>query len=159
MASLNKVFLIGNVGQEPEIRVTTSGAQIARFSLATNERWTSRTSGEQQEHTEWHNVVAFGRLAEQVKDYVTKGRQVFVEGRIRSNSWTDVNGIKHTRMEIHANQIVFLGSRGAEAETRAAKPARQDETGAADIDIDEDFTVGDLGPAVEMDDLSLNPDD
>ena len=76
MASLNKVFLIGNVGQEPEIRVTPSGAQVARFSMATNERWTSRASGEQQEHTEWHNVVAFGRLAEQVKEYVSKGRQL-----------------------------------------------------------------------------------
>ncbi|OPX22411.1 MAG: hypothetical protein B1H03_04470 [Planctomycetales bacterium 4484_113] len=158
MASLNKVFLIGNVGQEPEIRVTPSGAQVARFSMATNERWTSRASGEQQEHTEWHNVVAFGRLAEQVKEYVSKGRQLFVEGRIRTNSWTDVNGVKHTRTEIHANQIVFLGSRGAAAEGGASRTARQVEKGG-DIDIDEDFTVGDLGPAVEMDDLSLNPND
>ena len=157
MASLNKVFLIGNVGQEPEMRATPSGSQVARFSLATNERWTSRSTGEQQEHTEWHNVVAFGRLAEQVKEYISKGRQVFVEGRIRTNSWTDVNGIKHTRTEVHANQIVFLGSRGAPGEDRAARAKGKEES--TDLDIDEDFTVGDLGPAVEMDDLSLNPDD
>jgi len=159
MASLNKVFLIGNVGQDPEIRVTPSGAQVARFSMATNERWTSRGTGEQQEHTEWHSVVAFGRLAEQVKEYVTKGRQLFVEGRIRSNSWTDVNGIKHTRTEVHASQIVFLGARGEAAASGAARAGRGERAESSDIDIDEDFTVGDLGPAVEMDDLSLNPDD
>jgi len=150
MASLNKVFLIGNVGQDPDIRYTTSGVPIARLSLATNERWTARQSGEQQERTEWHNIVAFGRLAEQIRDFVTKGRQLFVEGRIRTNTWTDVNGIKHTRTEIWADRIIFLrrGEAGAQA------PAEEPPLG---IQVDEDFSLDDLGPAIEMDNMSLTP--
>ncbi|OGK09846.1 MAG: hypothetical protein A2Y63_00305 [Candidatus Riflebacteria bacterium RBG_13_59_9] len=158
MGSLNKVMLIGNVGQDPDVRYSTSGKPVARFSLATNERWTSRGSNEPQEHTEWHNIVSFGSLAERVKEYVTKGRQVFVEGRLRANSWTDVNGIKHTRTEIHARDIQFLGSRrDAGTAPEVDKQAKGDED-TIDLGVNDDFSVSDLGPAVEMDDLSLTPD-
>ncbi len=152
MGSLNKILLIGNVGREPEIRYTPAGVPVARFSLATSERWRSRETGEQQDRTEWHNIVAFGRLAEQVKEYVAKGRQLFVDGRLRTTNWTDVNGIKHTRTEIFADRIIFLGRREGEQAERGIAPS-------VGIEVDEDFTLDDLGPAVEMDDLSLTPGD
>ncbi len=162
MASLNKVILIGNVGQDPDVRYSASGTAVARFSMATNERWVSRSTNEPQEHTEWHTIVAFGQLAERVKEYVTKGRQVYVEGRIRTNSWTDVNGIKHTRTEVHARDVLFLGSRGEERGPSAGrKPGGKEEKDedVIDLGVDDDFSVSDLGPAVEMDDLSLTPGD
>lgn len=163
MASLNKVILIGNVGQDPDVRYSQSGTAVARFSLATNEKWTSRGSNEPQEHTEWHNVVCFGSLAERAKEWVTKGRQLYIEGRLRTNSWTDVNGIKHTRTEVHAREMLLLGGRreegGGNATRRSpAKPKSSDEDDVIDLGGD-DFSVDDLGPAVEMDDLSLTPDD
>ncbi len=152
MASLNKVLLIGNVGRDPEVRYSPSGIPVARFSVATSERWRSRESGEQQDRTEWHNIVAFGRLAEQVRDFVKKGRQVFVDGRVRTNTWTDVNGVRHTRTEIYADRILFLGRR--EGEPSGVAPSE-----TVGIEVDEDFTLDDLGPAVEMDDMSLTPGD
>ncbi len=170
MASLNKVILIGNVGQAPEVRYSQTGAPIARFTLATNERFKNRT-GEQQERTEWHNVVAFGQLAERIKEYVGKGKQVYVEGRIQASSWTDANGIKHTRTEIMAQQVLFLGQRGTggagaggggEYPQGARKqPPAQDgkDREVIDLGVDDDFSVNDLGPAVEMDDFSLTPGD
>jgi len=158
MASLNKVLLIGNVGQDPDVRYSTSGMPVARFSLATNERWTARGSSEPQEHTEWHTIVSFGSLAERVKEYVAKGRQVFVEGRIRTSSWTDVNGLKHTRTEIHARDIQFLGSRREAGGEVPGRKAAGEEEDVIDLGVEEDFSVSDLGPAVEMDDLSLTPD-
>ena len=82
MASVNKVILVGNVGRDPEIRYTQGGDPIANFSIATNEAWTDK-SGQKQEHTEWHNVEVFGKTAQVVRDYVSKGRQVYVEGSIR----------------------------------------------------------------------------
>lgn len=167
MASLNKAILIGNVGQDPEVRYSQSGAPIARFNIATNERFKNR-SGELQERTEWHSVVAFGQLAERIKEYVGKGKQIYVEGRIQSSSWTDANGIKHTRTEIMAQQVLFLGQRGTGGASagggdypqaaRKQQPAQANtDREVIDLGVDDDFSVNDLGPAVEMDDFSLTP--
>ena len=93
MASVNKVILIGNVGKDPEIRYMQSGEPIANFSLATNEVWNDK-SGQKQERTEWHRVEVFGKTAQVVRDYCTKGKQVYLEGSIRYDEWTDKDGNK-----------------------------------------------------------------
>ena len=109
---LNKVFLIGNLGRDPEIRSTQSGQPVANFSLATNRRWTDR-NGQRQEQTEWHNVVCFGRQAEVAGQYLQKGRQIFVEGRIQTRSWDDrQTGEKRYRTEVVCDNFQMLGQRG-----------------------------------------------
>ena len=109
---VNKVFLIGNLGRDPEIRSTQSGQPVANFSLATNRRWTDR-NGQRQEQTEWHNVVCFGRQAEVAGQYLQKGRQIFVEGRIQTRSWDDrQTGEKRYRTEILCENFQMLGQRG-----------------------------------------------
>ena len=115
MASVNRVILIGNLGRDPEMRYTQGGEPIANFSLATNESWTDR-SGQKQERTEWHRVEVFGKPAQVVRDYLTKGRQVYVEGSIRYDEWTDKDGNKRNTTKIHVggpnSKVVLLGSRG-----------------------------------------------
>lgn len=109
---VNKVFLLGNVGKDPEMRATQSGMVIASFSLATAERQKDQ-SGQWVDKTEWHNLVCFGRTAEIVRDYVKKGTQIFVEGKIRTNSWDDKeSGQKKYRTEILVNELSLLGGRG-----------------------------------------------
>jgi single-strand DNA-binding protein len=122
MSSLNKVMLIGNLGKDPEIRYTPDGSPVATFSLATSENWTDK-SGTRQERTEWHNIVAWTRLAELSKRYLAKGRQVYVEGRIRTREWTDKDGNKRRTTEIIATQMVLLGSRPQGMEANAALPS------------------------------------
>ncbi len=122
MASLNKVMLIGNLGRDPEIRYTPDGSPVANFSLATTDYWTDK-SGTRQERTEWHNIVAWSRLADLSKRFLTKGKQVFVEGRLRTREWTDRDGNKRRTTEIVASQMVLLGSRGEAVEhTPAGAP-------------------------------------
>jgi len=111
MASLNKIMLIGNLGRDPEVRYTQDGSPVANFSLATTDSYTDK-GGTRQERTEWHNIVAWKRLAELAKRYLTKGRQVYVEGRIRTREWTDRDGNKRRTTEVIASQMVLLGSRG-----------------------------------------------
>lgn len=108
MGSLNRVQLIGRLGRDPEVRNTASSV-VANFSLATSERFKDR-DGNQQEKTEWHKVVAWGKLAELARDYLTSGREVYVEGSIESREWTDKEGAKRTTVEIKARELVFLGS-------------------------------------------------
>ncbi len=107
---VNKVILIGNLGADPEMRYTPSGAAVCELRLATNESWTDR-SGERQERTEWHRVVVWGKRAEVVSKYLSKGRQVYVEGRIRTRSWEDKEGNKRYTTEIIADTVQFLGGR------------------------------------------------
>lgn len=109
---LNKVMLIGNLGADPEIRYTGSGSAVANVSLATAESWRDRESGEQQERTEWHRVVFFSRLAEIVSEYLRKGSQIYVEGRIQTRKWQDRDGNDRYTTEIVANEMQMLGSRG-----------------------------------------------
>jgi len=120
--TVNKVILIGRVGQDPEVRYTSSGAPVANFSLATDESFKSR-NGEQQQHTEWHRVVAWNKLAEICGEYLTKGKLVYIEGSIRSRQWEDQSGNKRTSYEILARNMQMLGSR-ADGERAAAAGAR-----------------------------------
>ena len=114
MASVNKVVLIGNVGKDPEIRFTQSGEAIANFSLATSESWTDK-SGQKQEKTEWHRVEVFGKLAAIVRDYVTKGKPLYVEGSIHYDEYTDKSGAKRNTTKVRVSgfggRIVLLGSK------------------------------------------------
>jgi single-strand DNA-binding protein len=144
MSSLNKVMLIGRLGKDPEIRYTPDGSPVANFSLATSEFYTDK-SGTRQERTEWHNIVAWSKLAELSKRFLAKGRQVYIEGRIRTREWSDKDGIKRRTTEVIANQLVLLGSRSQESEgLGASEPVQrgilEPEPSAADIGItDEDI--------------------
>ena len=111
---LNKVMIIGYLGREHELRYTPSGRPVASFSVATSRTWTS-SEGERREETEWFNVVAWGNLAEICKSHLTKGQQVYVEGRLQTRGWEDENGTKHYRTELVANEMILLGERRAGA--------------------------------------------
>ena len=110
MASINKVMLIGNLGKDPEIRYTNSGSAVANFSIATNESWKDK-EGNRQERTEWHNIVAWGKLADFAQNYLKKGKSVYLEGRIQTRDWVDNQDVKHYKTEIVANTIQFVGPR------------------------------------------------
>lgn len=110
---VNKVILVGNLGRDPEVRSTPSGQPVATFSLATNRKWKDQ-SGNRQEETEWHNVVCWGRQAEIAGQYLTKGKQIYVEGRLQTRSWDDKqSGEKKYRTEVICQNFQMLGSRGA----------------------------------------------
>jgi single-strand DNA-binding protein len=137
--SLNKVILIGRLGRKPEMRaVAQTGRQVARFTMATNERFYNKATRETKDRTEWHNIVVWGNQAEFCEKYLDKGRQVVVEGKLRTRSWQDKDGNKRTTTEIEAENIVLLGRReeygaGAESseyEPRAPKEAEPDIEGA-----------------------------
>lgn len=116
---VNKVILLGNVGRDPELKSLPSGQAVANFSLATSRRWKDK-GGERQEQTEWHNVVAFGRTAEVIAQYVSKGSKLYVEGRIQTRSWDDKqSGEKKYRTEIVADSVQFLGGKGEHASEAA----------------------------------------
>lgn len=108
--SVNKVILVGRLGRDPEVKYTPSGAPVAKFSLATDESFKDR-SGELQKHTEWHNIVAWNKLAEICGQYLTKGKLVYIEGSIRSRQWEDQAGNKRTSYEIIARTMQMLGSK------------------------------------------------
>jgi single-strand DNA-binding protein len=109
--SLNKVMLLGHLGKDPEVRYTSSGRAMATFTLATSQTWRDQ-EGNDQERTEWHRVVAWGRLGEICGEYLGKGKQVFIEGRIQSRDWEDQDGNKRTTVEIIANDMIMLGGSG-----------------------------------------------
>jgi len=111
--SLNKVLLLGNLGRDPEVRYTSSGKAVATFTLATSQRWKDQ-DGNDQERTEWHRIVAWGRLGEVCGEYLSKGRQVFIEGRIQSRDWEDQEGNRRTTVEIIANDMIMLGGGGGQ---------------------------------------------
>ena len=110
--SLNKVLLIGRLGKDPELKYTGSGTPFCRFSLATDDSWNDKTSGERQERTEWHNIVAWDRLAEICNQYLTKGKLVYIEGNLQTREWDDQDGNKRKITEIRARDMVMLGSAG-----------------------------------------------
>jgi single-strand DNA-binding protein len=127
MASVNKVILIGNLGKDPEIRYTQAGEPIANFSLATSENWTDK-AGQKQERTEWHRVEVFGKTAQVVRDYCTKGKQVYLEGSIRYDEWTDKDGNKKYMTKIRisgpGSRLVLLGGRG-DGGSRGGAPSQE----------------------------------
>jgi len=128
MASINKVILVGNLGRDPELRYIPSGMAVANLNLATNESWTDK-SGEKKERTEWHRVVVWGKQAEVLSGYLSKGRQVYVEGSLQTRSWDDKSGNKRYTTEIRATRVLMLGRpeggarQPAESPAEAAEPA------------------------------------
>lgn len=127
MASINKVILIGNLGNDPEVRFTPGGQAVANFNIATNERWKDK-SGQPQERTEWHRIVVWGRLAELCRDYLAKGRRVYIEGRLQTRKWEDKQGQTRYTTEIVAQVLQFLDSAGAGAAREAPPVAAEAET-------------------------------
>ena len=110
MAGVNKAILVGNLGRDPELRQTPNGQSVVNFTLATSENWTDK-SGERQERTEWHRIVAWGRTAEMCNQYLSKGRTVYVEGRIQTREWEDKDGNKRYTTEVNAQTVNFIGPR------------------------------------------------
>ena len=110
---VNKVIIVGNLGQDPEVRYTPSGSAVANVSIATSEQWKDKQTGENHEKTEWHRVVFFNRLAEIVAEYLKKGRQVYVEGRLQTRKWQDQSGNDRYTTEIVASEMQMLGGREA----------------------------------------------
>ena len=109
MAGINKVILVGRLGRDPEVRHTNTGNIVVNFTIATSDTWTDRQTGEKKEKTEWHRVVAFQKLAELCGNYLSKGRQVYVEGSLQTREWADKDGNKRYTTEIVASTVQFLG--------------------------------------------------
>ena len=112
MGSVNKVFLVGNLGRDAEQRHTAAGRAVSNFTLATTDAWTDKTSGQRQERTEWHRVVVWGRQSESLQPYLTKGKQICVEGRLQTREWNDRDGNKRYTTEVQADRITLLGGPG-----------------------------------------------
>ncbi len=109
---INKAIIVGTLGQDPEVRYTANGSAVANLRVATNESWKDRQTGEQQERTEWHSIVMWGRLAEIAQQYLKKGSQAYFEGRIQTRKWQDQSGNDRYSTEIVANEMQMLGGRG-----------------------------------------------
>jgi single-strand DNA-binding protein len=127
MASVNKVILVGNLGRDPETRYTTSGDAVTNIRVATTDTWKDK-NGEKQERTEWHTVVFFGRQAEIAGEYLKKGRQVYVEGRLQTRKWQDKEGQDRYTTEIVADRMQMLGSREGSGAPVAAEPSERAST-------------------------------
>lgn len=134
--SVNKVILVGNLGKDPEVRFTQTGSAVANFSIATTEQWNDR-DGKRQERTEWHNIVVWGKQGERCGQYLAKGRQVYVEGSIRTRSYDDKTGTKRYVTEIVAQRVQFLGGGGG------TRLAQEMDSGATA----EDMAGGGMPPA------------
>jgi single-strand DNA-binding protein len=124
MGSVNKVILVGNLGRDAELRYTPGGAPVATLNLATTEVWNDKTSGQKQEKTEWHRIVLWGKSAESLSEYLTKGKQIFVEGRLQTRKWQDKDGHEKYTTEIRADRITLLGGGGGGGGGMAAGGAR-----------------------------------
>jgi len=163
MAGVNRVMLIGNVGRDAEVRYTQTGQAVASFSLATTERFGGQDGSERQERTEWHNIVCWGRQAEIAGQYVKKGRQLYVEGKLQTSNWLDPQGVKHYKTEINCRIFQLLGRRddqspgdyGDRSKEQQHASGQQSAT-AAPVD---EYDIGDLGPPLDMDDNPLSPGD
>jgi single-strand DNA-binding protein len=111
MGSVNKVILVGNLGRDAEVRYTPSGAAVAKFSVATTEVWNDK-AGQRQERTEWHNIDLWGKQAETLQEYLRKGKQIYLEGRLQTDEYTDKEGIKRKSTRVRCDRVVLLGSGG-----------------------------------------------
>lgn len=146
---INKAIIVGNLGRDPEVRYTANGNAIANITVATTESWKDKQSGERQEKTEWHRVVFFGRLAEIAGEYLKKGAQVYIEGRLQTRKWEDKSGQERYTTEIVASEMQMLGSRGGGAseapdddyssEARSAAGSSGGGTSGGDPDLDDDI--------------------
>src|SRR5262245_43943736 len=122
MGSVNKVILVGNLGRDAEMRYTPGGAPVSSFSLATTEVWNDK-GGQRQEKTEWHRISLWGKSAESLQEYLVKGKQIYVEGRLQYREWTDKDGVKRTTTEIRGDRVVLLGGGGGGARQAQPRPA------------------------------------
>ncbi|MAM96913.1 MAG: single-stranded DNA-binding protein [Gammaproteobacteria bacterium] len=138
MSSVNKALIIGNLGQDPEIKYTQSGSPVANLSVATSERWKDKNTGEQKEQTEWHRVVVFGRLAEIAEQYLKKGSKVFIEGKIQTRDWEDAEGNKKYTTEVVAREMTMLDSR-ASTDSSASSSDNSAKDTAKDDNFEEDI--------------------
>lgn len=163
MAGVNRVMLIGHVGRDAEVRYTQSGQAVASFSIATSESFGGRDGGERQERTEWHNIVCWGRQAEIAGQYVKKGRQLYVEGRLQTSNWVDPQGVKHYKTEINCRSFQLLGKRGDQDGSSYSSDKPQVSSQAAPqaepTKSYDEYDIGDLGPPLDMDDNPLSPGD
>lgn len=133
---VNKVILLGRLGQDPVVRYTAGGAAVTSFSVATSEGWRDKSSGEMQERTEWHNVVIFSRLAEIAGQYLKKGSQVYLEGRLQTRKWTDKQGMDRYTTEIVAHEMQMLDSRGGGGQYSQTQAPSQGGTSYQDFNQD-----------------------
>ena len=146
---VNKAIIVGNLGRDPEVRYTANGNAISNITVATTESWKDKQSGERQEKTEWHRVVFFGRLAEIAGEYLKKGAQVYIEGRLQTRKWEDKSGQERYTTEIVASEMQMLGSRGGGAseapdddysgEARSATGSSGAAASGGDPDLDDDI--------------------
>ena len=125
MGSVNKVILVGNLGRDAELRYTPGGAPVATLNLATTEVWNDKTSGQKQEKTEWHRIVLWGKSAESLSEYLTKGKQIYVEGRLQTRKWQDKDGNDKYTTEIRGDRIVLLGGGGGGGGMGGARPQQR----------------------------------
>lgn len=137
MSGVNKVILVGRLGNDPEIRYTQGGAAVANFNIATSENWTDR-EGQKQERTEWHRIVVWGKMAETCSQFLGKGRQVFVEGRLQTRQWDDKDGNKRYTTEVIASTVQFL-DRGNAENTKNMDSQPMEASGSAPIEEDIPF--------------------
>jgi len=150
MMSVNKVIVLGRLGQDPELKYTPSGAAVCNFSLATSETWTDKNSGQKNEKTEWHRIVVWGKLAELCNQYLSKGRQAFVEGKIQTRSWDDKDGNKRYTTEISASTVQFIGAnQGTSTNSNANNnmnqaPTNNDNQNDYNISSDANFASDDI---------------
>jgi single-strand DNA-binding protein len=141
MGSVNKVIIVGNLGRDLELRHTPGGAAVATLSMATTDVWTDK-AGQRQEKTEWHRVVLWGKQAESLQEYLLKGRQIYVEGRLQTRQWDDREGKKRSTTEIRADRVVLLGSRGASP--TAVRQDSQEQADSAMTDTAAELTEDDI---------------
>ncbi len=131
MASINKVILVGNLGQDPEVKYMPSGGAVTNISIATTDTWKDKTTGEKKENTEWHRVVFFNRLAEIVGEYLRKGSQVYIEGNLRTRKWQDQSGADRYSTEIVAREMQMLGGRAGGSSDFAPQQQQSQQGGGA----------------------------
>lgn len=137
MGSVNKVILVGNLGRDVELRYTAGGAPVATLNLATTEVWNDK-AGQRQERTEWHRVVLWGRQAETLAEYLVKGRQIYVEGRLQTRQWDDKDGTKRYTTEIRGDRVVLLGGGRAAPAARGESPAEPGEAPEPTTELTDD---------------------
>jgi single-strand DNA-binding protein len=125
MGSVNKVILVGNLGRDAELRYTPGGAPVATLNMATTEVWNDKASGQKQEKTEWHRVILWGKSAESLSEYLTKGKQIYVEGRLQTRKWQDKDGHDKYTTEIRGDRIVLLGGGGGGGGTGGGRPQQR----------------------------------
>src|SRR5690349_21099809 len=144
---INKVIIVGNLGADPEVRYTGGGTAVCSLSVATSEQWTDKQSGERQERTEWHRVTLWGKLAEIAGEYLKKGRQVYVEGKLQTDKWTDNNGVERYTTKVVASELQMLGGAGDREQGSGGQQQRSSRPQDRSTQLDQRNTGGGYGRA------------